>query len=137
MKSPIHVLLEAALKNAAHQRRRGFRKLFPVRHAIQNAHDDIRDRVGGERRTPREHFVKDASERPDVRSFVDGFAARLLRTHIRGRADDFTATSSGDGECYRAFVVGAACCVGCDDFGETEIEHLDPAVAGYLDVRGF
>ena len=35
-----------------------------------------------------EHLVQHAAERPDVRPLVDRLPARLLRAHVRRRAQD-------------------------------------------------
>ena len=41
-----------------------------------------------ERPLPREHLVEHAAERPDVGALVHRLAARLLRAHVRGRAEN-------------------------------------------------
>ena len=67
--------------------RRG-RQRVPVRFASQNGDDGVRDCVARERDVPGEHLVEHAPECPDVGPLVDGLAARLLRTHVGGGAED-------------------------------------------------
>ena len=40
---------------------------------------------------PVQHFVQDAAERVDVDAMIGGFAARLLRGHVLGGAEDHAA----------------------------------------------
>ena len=73
-------------------RRIGGRRVGTAAAPVRVGADDGRDRVGhivaAERPHAGEHFVEHAPERPDVGALVDGLPARLLRAHVRGRAED-------------------------------------------------
>src|SRR5262249_38668543 len=58
----------------------------PVGLTLENRSDEVRKGLAIERRLPGEHLIEHATECPDVRPFVDGFPAGLLRAHVGGRA---------------------------------------------------
>ena len=49
-----------------------------------------------ERRPPREHVVEDRADRVDVGALVDGLAGRLLRRHVRRRAEHLAGRGLAD-----------------------------------------
>jgi hypothetical protein len=77
-----------------------------------------------------EHFVEHDAESPDVDALVDNFAARLLRRHIGGGAED---DAHARGHCFSWGVGGERRCF-TRPLGQAEIEHFDRAVGLDLDV---
>ena len=71
-----------------HFRRKRWRQRRPVRFAVENSRDRVRDRLARERASPGQHFIEHAAERPDIGSLVDRLAARLLGAHVRAGAED-------------------------------------------------
>ena len=63
-------------------------KRLPVRLARENGDHDVGDGLAFERLPARKQLVQEAPESPDVGAAIDGFPARLLRRHVRGRAED-------------------------------------------------
>ena len=95
------------------------------------------DVVALECATSGHHLEDDDAERPDVRALVHRLPARLLRRHVRRRAENdprlrrVHATASAS-SC--AFALDAAS--GLHRLRETEVEHLHRAVGAHFDVRG-
>ena len=80
-------------------------------------HQHFRRRLGGKGRHTRQHLVHDDSQGVDVRAQVHVQAVTtLLGRHIRGAAHDDPGTRL-DGAARAASVL---------DFGDAEIQHLDP-----------
>jgi hypothetical protein len=83
----------------------------------------FRRRIARERRTSREHFVKDQSQREDVAALVDRLAVDLLRRHVlqraRQRAD---ADQRGAGDAGRAIAAR-------QPFRQSEVEQLRDTAA--------
>ena len=86
-------LSEAAAQQTTNAQRRGQRQRGPVGVALENGRD-ASEVVRPDEGAAGEHFVEDAAERPDVGAFVDRLAARLLRTHVGGRAENQAACVS-------------------------------------------
>ena len=84
----------------------------------------VGDRLAAERGAAGEHLVEHAAERPDVGALVDGLAARLLGTHVGGRAEDHALARAGDrdGRRVREIRTGA---VARRRLRQAEVEHLD------------
>ena len=134
----LRILAEASQEHAADARRHIGRQHAPVGIARENRGHRVRDGLPGKRERPAEHLVEDAPERPDVGSLVDAPAARGLRAHVRRRSEDHTGHRSerGDGRRHRGIGRrGAAVARRVERLGETEVEDLDHAVGGQLDVR--
>ena len=83
-----------------------------------------------------QHLVQHAAERPDVRALVDRLAARLLRTHVGGGAQNarpcLRHRRTGDRRRLRCIARRAA--RRFERFREAEVEHLHRAVRPHLDV---
>ena len=86
--TPRAIFLECAPQQAANRGWRRRRQGREVRGALQHAGEHVTGVVTVECRTPRQHLVQHAAERPDVRPLVHGLAARLLRAHVRGSPQD-------------------------------------------------
>ena len=84
----LRVFLETAAQERQDARREIAWQLGPVRLAVQDRADRVGDRLARERRPSGEQLVEHAAERPDVRAFVHGAAARLLRAHVGRGAED-------------------------------------------------
>ena len=83
--------------------------------------------TAAERAPRRQHLVEHAPERPDVRLLIDRLASRLLRAHVGGRPH------------HRPHARRQRRRPGLLRLGlrEPEVEHLDAAAGGDLDVGGF
>ena len=128
------ILGETADQEPSDGHRRCRRQGGPVRLAFEDPGDRVRDRVAREGDASRQHLVEHTAERPDVRALVDRQSARLLRAHVRGRAEDDPCAPP-------AVASGARVRVGrrpiaTDGLGEAEVQHLDHAAGCDLDVRG-
>ena len=60
----------------------------PVRLALEDARERIGHRRTSKRALARQHLVEHAAKRPDIGAFVHRQPARLLRAHVRRRAED-------------------------------------------------
>ena len=81
----------------------------------------------------RQHFVEHDAEGPDVGAFVHGLAARLLRSHVGGGAEDHAVAR-------RRLLCRRTVRVALDDIvqpGQAEVQDLDPPIGRGLDVRRF
>ena len=133
------VALEAASEQAPQLPwdRRGQR--LPVDLLPQNRSEHVAHGVAGEERTAGEHLVEQDAEGPDVGALVDRLAARLLRRHVGGGAEDEPGRGPGVGEGGRLRQVPArpaARSVAAPGLRETEVEDLDLALRRQLHVRG-
>ena len=113
---------------------RSDRQPRPVRLAVHNRRQHIRGGVASERLRRREHLVEHTSECPDVHPLVGGFATRLFRSHVRGRAENHADLCSGSHERWR--IGGVSERIRRRGFREAEVEHLHRAIRSQLDVRG-
>ena len=82
------ILGQAPLEQLAEPRGRRLGQGGPIHLALERLRDRVTHRLPFERALPREAFVEDAAEGPDVRAAIDDFASRLLGREIRGRAQD-------------------------------------------------
>ena len=88
--------------------------------------------------TAGEHLEEDAAECPDVCARVHRLAARLLRAHVGGGAQDHSGLGHrGCGDGWR--LRDARCCDARRLHGlrQAEVQDLHRAVGTHLDVRGF
>ena len=74
-----------------------------------------------ERRESRQHLVEDDAKTEDVGAMVDAKTARDLRRHVRDRPHHTPGAVHGDG-------LGLEGRIRADQFRQTEVENLDPAV---------
>ena len=82
------ILLQATAQQIVKAGRRRGRQRRPVRVVADDRRENIGDGTARKGSLPRQHFEQHAAERPDVRPTVHRLSARLLRTHIGGRAED-------------------------------------------------
>ena len=91
----------------------------------------------GNARRAREHLVEHAAERPDVAALVHGLPARLLRTHVRGRAENDAHLRHGrTGDRRRLRRISRAG-TRIERLRQSEVQHLHRAIRSHLDIRGF
>ena len=105
----------------------------------ENRREHVAHGVAGEERPAGEHLVEQDAEGPDVGALVDRLAARLLRAHVGGGAEDEPGRGPGVGEGRRLRRVAArpaARTVAAPGLRETEVEDLDLALRRQLHVRG-
>ncbi len=82
------------------------------------------------------HLEEHHAEGPDVGTLVDGFGSRLLGRHVGGGAENHAFDGGVPGERGRQRRVRVAT-LRLPGLGEPEVEHLDHALVGELDVGGF
>ena len=133
------ILLQAAAQQPANGDGGVSRELTPVRVCADDSRDRFRHVGAAEHPPAGEHLVQYAPERPDVGALVDDLAARLLRAHVRGRAEDDAGRrhrgaryrrrrGDGFGGGWRGQRIHR--------FREAEVEDLHGAITANLDVRG-
>ena len=86
-----------------------------------------------------DHLIEDAAETPDIRAFVYGRAARLLRAHVRRGPENHAGLGhrwAGDGGGTGLGPCGVARRRGSESLGQTEVKDLDGAIGPHLDVGG-
>ncbi len=136
MRPPFGILLQTSTEHGPHSGRNVGGQQRPVWLARQNRRNRIRDRVSVlERLASGQHFKEHATERPDVRPLIERLAARLLRTHVRGRAEDDAGVRRLDSNRRRhreRWRRG----LGLQHLGQTEVEDLHFPARCELDVRG-
>jgi hypothetical protein len=88
LQPPARVGLEAAPHQVAHAFRRPRGKRAPVRFSRQHGGDRVGDGLAAEYLRPGQHLEEDDPERPDVGPSINRFAARLLRCHVGGSAQN-------------------------------------------------
>ncbi len=91
------ILVQAAPEERSDARRETGRQQRPIRLAGQHRGEHVRDFLPANARLPGQHLVEHRAERPDVAAFVDGFAARLFRAHVRGSAEQDAASGHHGG----------------------------------------
>ena len=122
-------------EEVAQRRRRRARQRGPVRLAVEDRDEDVRHALAVERLPAREHLVEDASERPEVRAPVQRAAARLLGAHVARGAEDDALVRRVLGDRRRVRDVGRGRAER-ERLREAEVEELDLAFRGHVDVRG-
>ena len=97
----------------------------------------VRQILALERPLAGEHLVQHYAECPDIGALVDRFPARLLRRHVRGRAEDHSGLGRSHADSRRLLGTNGT---GGDWSGgglrESEVKHLDVAVLTDFDVGG-
>jgi hypothetical protein len=93
------------------------RQLVPIGMTFEDSVDCFGNRAAAERAPSSEHFVQEASERPDVRALIDRLAARLLGTHVCGCPGDEPFPNDSGGLAAYVFL-------GADRPRQSEIEDL-------------
>jgi hypothetical protein len=86
-----------------------------------------------------QHLPEHDAESPDIGTLVHRLAARLLGRHVGGGAEQQACLRAGVRECRRPRQIRprAGSLLLRVRLGETEIEHLDIATGGELDVGRF
>ena len=115
-------------------RRRGeFRHVDAL---TQHRRERVRDVLALERALTRQHFVEDRAERPHVAALVSRPPFRLLRTHIRGGAEDHAdLRHRRTGDRRRRCHVAAHDLDRFERLRKAEVQHLHGAVRPHLDIR--
>ena len=122
-------------------RRHSRRQRRPLRLPVDDGRKHVGGRLSDEWTAAAEHFVEHAPERPDVRTFVDRLPPGLLRTHVGGGPDNdliagLTVGTGGLNERSRVgrLVVRVERNLGLTDLRHAEVQYLDDAVRGDLDI---
>ena len=134
------ILDEAALQQRADRLRHVGRQCLPVRLEADHRAEHLRHVLAIEGAPARQHLVQHAAERPDVAALVRLASLRLLRRHVRGRAEQDAHAGHHGGRRDRGESAarrrGRQPAVASRELRQTEVEHLDRAVGRDLDVRG-
>ena len=134
--SATRVLLQAGAQRELDGLRRAIGTL-PNRARARGPRQSCRAPFRRKGRASGEHLEQHAAKRPDVGALVDRLAARLLRTHVGGGAEnDARAVSIARRSCVDAADAVEPPLSICDRFGEPEVEHLDRAVRVILMFAG-
>src|SRR5215510_919556 len=90
-KPTMPILSQTMFEQLTDRRWRAGGERLPIRLSTENAHQRVGDCLSIRKRlTAREHFIQDAAERPHIAPLVRGPASRLLGTHVRGGAQDYS-----------------------------------------------
>ena len=126
--------------SAAEARRGRWRGAHPGDRLLDDRGQDVRDRLAVEEPAAGQHLEQHDAEGPDVGALVDGLAPRLLGRHVGGGPEDQAGRGAGAGQGRRLRQGGRAAgervVVSAPGLGEAEVEDLDLALRGELDVRG-
>ena len=111
----------------------------PVRLAAQHRRERVAHVLALERARPGEHLVEHAAERPHVTPLVRRAPLRLLRRHVRRRAEDHADAGHHRGDVIvgelRQVARRRARRIRCERFGQAEVQHLHLPVVREGDVR--
>jgi hypothetical protein len=134
LKTLFGVFFEAAMNHALQSLRSVLRQL---RNARRIFIQDGRHGIGGSRSLESagasQHLVENRSESKDVGAMVDRLPSYLFGSHVASGAQHDAGLGCGcDSGTGRVDLVLRLC-----QFGETEIQNLDPAVLGDEEVFGF
>jgi hypothetical protein len=88
MEALARILPQTSFEQRSYGKRRRRRQPSPIRFAIEDGDERVRDRVTGECHASGEHFEQHAAERPDIRALVDRQPLCLLGAHIRKRPEN-------------------------------------------------
>ena len=135
----VRVFVQAAAKQPTNLRRNVGGELVEVGIGLEDRREGVGHGVTLEHPLSGQHFEQHAAERPDVGSSIGGFTPGLLRAHIAGGAENHSGDGAGRGQGRRQGLRNCLLAAGClsrrcKSLGETEVEHLDFAVEGQLDV---
>jgi hypothetical protein len=106
-----------------------------LRRVAQDRGDQIGLRLTLKRSRSGRHLVEDDAEREDIRSMIDYPALDLLGRHVGHGSEDRTLLSQRHRPNLGLGAIVAL--VERGEFGEAEVEHLDPSVGGEHHVGGF
>jgi hypothetical protein len=127
---PPRILDEAALDQRPNSARCVARQRIHVGRRVQHRAEHVRQRLADERPLRRQALVEHTPERPHVDAPVDRLAARLLRRHIRRRAEQSPRLRRQHAVRRRVPVAFIA-----RRLREPEVEHLHPSVRRHAHVR--
>src|SRR5262245_25105076 len=106
------------------------------RFSFENCGACIAGGLALERRITADHLVDQYAETPDVCTRVDFQTPSLFWRHVGSGADDYTRLSLQD--CLgRRIRIDFTFAPSFSEFCESEVEHLDDAIATQHDVFGF
>jgi hypothetical protein len=132
--APLLILFKASLKQQADGGWCSVRQGVPVRLTSKDGRDGVGHRAAPERGAAGEHFVQDASECPDVATFVDDLTPRLFGAHVSGRAQDRACAGLVRSHRRRVRQVGRR--RRPRDFRQAKVEDLRHTLGRDLDVGG-
>ena len=129
------VLAQTSPKQAPGIGGRGRGEPIQIGLALEDLRDHVRYRVSRVCLLPDQHFVEHATECPDIGSGIDPPSARLLRTHVGGRAQHHAGLGHRGGNRGRK---GQILLVRIRVHGprQSEVEDLHRPVGHEPDVRG-
>ena len=140
LQAVVRVAHEAAAQERLDVRRGRLREGGEVGLAGQHRREHVAHRLAVEEPAADEQLVEHDAEGPDVGATIRRLAARLLRRHVGGGAEDEAGGRARAGEGGRLREAGRAArarvVVPAPGLGEAEVEHLHLAVGGQLDVGG-
>ncbi len=130
------LLRQTPLEHEFQSRMQILRQLVPVGLRFQNIRQDMWYRLALEQRQTAQHLEQHDAERPDVGALIGRLTARLLGTHVAGRAEDDALLRHRKTQGRR---LPEACLVGFfgERLGQAEVEHLDLTFGRDHDVGGF
>ena len=134
------ILDEAPLQQRADRLRHVGRQRVPVRFESNDRAEHVGHVLAIKCAPAGQHLVQHAAERPYIAALVSLASLRLLRRHVRGRAenDAHAGHHRGRGDRGRRRDVSVARRgLGLHEFREAEVEHLHDTVGRDLDVRRF
>jgi hypothetical protein len=132
------ILAQAFLQELAYARWCVGGQRAPIRVALQDARDQIRNRLTLEHRPSGKTLVKHATERPDVGATIDHTAPRLLGTHVCRRAENDPGARGLMGHRGRMREIGVGPGgAGAARGGEPEVENFHLPRRGDDDIAGF
>ena len=130
LESFVRLLLEAVADQSSERRNLRIGAAELGRFILKDGVQRVAGRHALERRESRQHFVKDDAETEDVGAMIDAKTACDLRRHVRDRPHHTPGAVHGDG-------LGLEGRIRADQFRQTEVENLDPAVGGDEQVTRF
>jgi hypothetical protein len=126
------ILAQTSSQEASDGLRRVRGQPVPVRLGFLHLAEQLGYRPALECRASRQHLEQHATESPDIRPLVDWLSARLLRTHVRRRAEDRAVDGAGD--CRRGLQQVGTGPVATHRLCDAEVEHLYDTLGCDLDV---
>jgi len=135
VKTVAWILRQTAREEISDPLRRPPGERFPRGLPLEDLGEGVRDRLAEEGRTPGQRFEETATERPDVRPFVEGLAPRLLGAHVGSRSQDDSRLRRAPGH-RRRLRLGTRRVRSAEHLRESEIEHLDLSLGRDLHVSG-
>ena len=124
------IFLQAPAQQFVHANRRG----GDVRLLVQDAAENLHGRFACEQSLASQHFINNHAKRPDVGALVRRLALGLLGSHVRRRPENGARLRRADGQRRRVLRIAVARRRRFHGFRQAEIQNLDDAFRGDLDV---